>query len=154
MYTLANIFDSIERYRLFVIYCKPGDLDASIDFLKSNNINVKNVGKDLAAYVNSIEDYAYLHIDVYDYLKKYLELNKSSINNKSVLAIYNLGIFLEPRLELNAVQLLKEFSKSTSLIIIWENECEENSRLYWSTQQHNISLDFTETPLKKLQYAI
>jgi hypothetical protein len=61
---------------------------------------------------------------------------------------------MEPALELNAVQLFKEFSKSTSLIILWENQSELPDRLEWLTQKNNFFLDFSESQLKKLQYAI
>ncbi len=71
-----------------------------------------------------------------------------------VIAIYNLGILMEPALELNAVQLFKEFSKSTSLIILWDNQSEIPDRLEWTTQKHYFFLDFSESQLKKLQYAI
>jgi len=52
------------------------------------------------------------------------------------------------------VQLFKEFSKSTSLIILWENQSELPDRLEWLTQKNNFFLDFSESQLKKLQYAI
>jgi hypothetical protein len=61
---------------------------------------------------------------------------------------------MEPALELNAVQLFKEFSKSTSLIIIWDNQSENPDRLDWQTQKQNFFLDFSDIQLKKLQYAI
>ena len=85
-----------------------------------------------------------------------MDKHKVKINNNGneVVAIQNLGILLEPALELNASQLLKEFSKTAALIIIWENQSDIPNRLHWSTQQNNIFLDFADTPLKKLQYAI
>jgi hypothetical protein len=52
------------------------------------------------------------------------------------------------------VQLFKEFSKSTSLIIIWDNQSENPDRLDWQTQKQNFFLDFSDIQLKKLQYAI
>jgi hypothetical protein len=61
---------------------------------------------------------------------------------------------MEPILELNVTKLFKDFSKSASLIIIWENQIEISDKLHWPTQHENIFLDFTETPLKKLNYAI
>jgi len=71
-----------------------------------------------------------------------------------VVAICNLGILMEPALELNAVQLFKEFSKSAALIIIWDNQSEIPDRLDWLTQKQNFFLDFSDIQLKKLQYAI
>ena len=69
----------------------------------------------MANYIDELNDFRYLNIDVCDFFRKLLDKHKSKINGmgNDVIAIYNLGIFLEPRIELNAVQLLKEFSKST-----------------------------------------
>lgn len=136
--------------------CSQNELSDRISFLQSEKIISINIGKELATYIDLLEDYSYLDIDVYDYIKKLLDKHKSRMNaaENDVVAIYNLGILLETRLELNTVHLLKEFSKSAALIIIWENQSEIPDRLNWSTQKNNIYLDFTETRLKKLQYAI
>jgi hypothetical protein len=119
-------------------------------------MTVVNMGKELAAYIDGLADYSYLSIDVYDFAKKLLDKNKSKIEGvgNGVLAIYNLGILMEPTLELNSAQLLKEFSKSASLIIIWENQSKIQDSLNWPTQNGNVFLDFTDTHIKKLQYAV
>jgi len=145
-----------DRYKICVLLCSPDNLLGSITFVQSENINVLNIGKELASYIDALEDYRYLNIDVYDYTKSLLDKHKSKIydSGNEIIAIYNLGILLEPELELNTVQLLKEFSKSTALIIIWENQSEISDRLNWPTQKQNFFLDFSDTILKKLQYAI
>lgn len=155
-YTLKSITESTDRHKLYTLMCSQDKLTEHIEWLHSNKVCTLNIGKATATFVYDLEDYAYLTIDVYDFAKKLLEGNKSKISNtgNEVVAIYNLGILLEPALELNAAQLLKEFSKTAALIIIWENQSDIPDRLHWSTQQNNIFLDFTETPLKKLQYAI
>jgi hypothetical protein len=154
--TIKDISTTADRYKLFTLMCNSDKLSNNIAFIQSHYINVINIGKDLANYIDSLEDYKYLNIDVYDFTKKLLENNKAKINDSGndVIAIYNLGILLEPALEINAVQLLKEFSKSASLVIIWENQSELPNRLLWPTQQQNFFLDFSDTTLKKLQYAI
>lgn len=143
---------STERYKLFC-FLPDNNIDEN---LKLEGINIINIGKELATYIDSLDDFSYLNIDVYDYTKKLLDKHKSKINSmgNDVIAIYNLGILMEPALELNAVQLFKEFSKSTSLIILWDNQSDIPDRLEWTTQKHNFFLDFSESKLKKLQYAI
>jgi len=110
----------------------------------------------LAEYIDRLDDYSYLNIDVYDYCKKLLNDFKEKINSvgNDVVAIYNIGLLMEPILELNPVTLFKEFSKSTALIIIWENQYDIPDRLNWTTQKNNYALDFSDSPLKKLQDAI
>lgn len=156
LYSIQDIIQSTDRYKLYSITCSGDGLEKCVSWLDSKRIHTVNVGKNLAAYIDGIDDYSYLNIDVFDYAKKLLDKHKAKINNigNEVVAIYNLGILLEPALELNATQLLKEFSKTAALIIIWENQSDIPGRLHWSTQQNNIFLDFTEIPLKKMQYAI
>lgn len=156
IYSIRDILNSSDRFKIYTLVYNVNELTDNITFLKSQNINVINMGKELASYIDDLEDFSYLNIDVYDYTKKILDKHKSKINSKGndVIAIYNLGILMEPALELNAVQLFKEFSKSTSLIILWDYQSDSPDRLEWSTQKNNFFLDFSESQLKKLQYAI
>jgi hypothetical protein len=155
-YSIDDITKTADRYKLYSLMCYANELVDKIAFLKSQNINVINIGNELANFIYGIEDYGYLNIDVYEFTIKLLDKNKSKVNStgNEVIAIYNLGILMEPALELNAVHLFKEFSKSTSLIIIWENQSDFPDRLVWHTQKNNFFLDFSESQLKKLQYAI
>jgi hypothetical protein len=155
-YSLKDIIQSANRYKLYILMCKPEELSECINSVLTQKINVINIGKELATFIDGLEDFRYLNIDVYDYTKKLLNNQKSKINGvgNDVIAIYNLGILMEPNLEINAEHLLKEFSKSTSLIILWENRSDIPERLNWSTQKNNIFFDFSETQIKKMQYAI
>lgn len=155
-YSIEDITSTSDRFKLYTLVYNANELLDKIAYLKSQNINIINIGKELATYIDGLDDFSYLNIDVYDYTKKLLDKHKSKINSmgNEVIAIYNLGILMEPALELNAVQLFKEFSKSTSLIILWDNQSDIPDRLEWTTQKHNFFLDFSESQLKKLQYAI
>jgi hypothetical protein len=155
-YPIQELTQSSDRNKLYTLCCDKDVLDNCILWLQTQKIYAINVGKELAAFIDNLDDFSYLNIDVFDYTKKLLDEHKAKINNtgNDVVAVYNLGILLEPALELNAAQLLKEFSKTAALIIIWENQSELPNRLHWSSQQNNVFLDFTETPLKKLHYAI
>lgn len=155
-FTIKDISTTTDRHKLYTFMCNSDALANNIAFIQSHNINVINIGKELASYIDSLEDYKYLNIDAYDFTKKLLENNKSKIygSGNDVIAVYNLAILLEPALEINAVQLLKEFSKSAALVIIWENQSEMPDRLNWATQEQNFFLDFSDTKLKTLQYAI
>ncbi len=155
-YSIKDITQSTIRHKLYTLMYILNELPECVAYIKSQNINVINIGKELATYIDTLDDYRYLSIDVYDFTKKLLDKHKSKINGtgNDVVAIYNLGILMEPALELNAVQLFKEFSKSTSLIIIWDNQSENPERLDWPTQKQNFFLDFSDIQLKNLQYAI
>jgi len=155
-YTLQHILESTERYKLYVLFCHQTEILGHIAWLESNKIQSVNIGKEISAFISDLNDQRYLDLEVLEYTKKILESNKKRISNlaNEVVAVYNLGILFEPLLEINVSQLFKEFSKTTAIIILWENQSNKPNHLHWKTQTNEIFLDFTETPLKKLQYAI
>ncbi len=155
-YSLQEISPSIDRHKIFVLACKPEEQSSCVSFLLSNHIPTVNIGKELATYIDGLKDYRYLPIDSYDFTKKLLDSNKAKITptGNEIIAIYNLGILLEPTLEIKPEVLIKEFSKSAAILIIHENEIEQTNILNWNLQKNDYSLNFSDTPLKKIQYEI
>lgn len=155
-YTLDDISTSNERHKLYVFENSSALLPVAISTLKSTKVPVVNIGAEVSMFLNQLEDYSYLSIDVYDFTKKLLNRSKAKIEDRGndVISIYNFGILLEPRLELNVAQMLKDFSKSTSLIIIWEYSLERPDRLEWPTQKQKHFFDFSDTQLKRIQHEI
>jgi len=155
-YSINEISNSVDRHKLYMLPCNLDNLDKAISYLQDQKINTINIGKEVAIFIEGLSDFNYLIYDVYDYAKKLLDSYKSKINGSGndIVAIYNLGILFEPALELNAGQLLKEFSKTSALVIVWENLIEANDLLYWETQNNKYLLDFSDIQLKKMQYAV
>ena len=155
-YSLQEISTSIDRHKIFVLACKPEEQSSCVSFLLSNHIPTVNIGKELATYIDGLKDYRYLPIDSYDFTKKLLDSKKAKITptGNEIIAIYNLGILLEPTLEIKPEVLIKEFSKSAAILIIHENEIEQTNILNWNLQKNDYSLNFSDTPLKKIQYEI
>ena len=153
---LDNFSNCIDRFKLFCISCTNHNINNLLSELHRDGLNSINIGEEIAKYCNSLQDLEYINLNVAEFLMKILDANKSKYANtgNDIIVIYNLGIMMEPSLELNAVQLLKGFSKSTSLIILWDNQFDIPDRLEWSTQKNNFFLDFSESQLKKLEYAI
>ena len=155
-YSFNHISTTSDRYKIYILVCHPSELKDKIKFVKAQNIQVINMGKELAEYIDGLDDYSYLSIDVCDYCKKLLNDYKVKINGvgNDVVAIYNVGILMEPILELKPIIIFSDFSISTALIIIWENDYDIPDRLNWASQKNNYYLDFSDSPLKKLQDAI
>ena len=155
-YTIEDILNSHERHKLFLYDCLESQLKDVLQTFTNKNIPVLNIGFELANFLNNLNDYRFLAIETYDFILKLLNKNKKRINNSEneIIAIHNLAILLEPNLELNAVRLFTEFSKSFGLIIIWENQYNLQDILNWPTQKQKFSLDFSDTTLRKLQHAI
>ena len=156
IYNIEEVVHSSEIHKLYYLVCPNDSIKMITQELEQTGIKLINIGKTLSCFIDHLEDSSYLNFDVFDYLIKVLDEQKAKINNtgNEAVAIYNLGILLEPAIELNATQLLKNFSKTAAIIIICENQSDIPDRIHWSTQQNNIFLDFTETTLKKLQYEI
>jgi hypothetical protein len=71
-------------------------------------------------------------------------------SNVKSLVVYNLGILLEPVLGLKPEQILKDISKTTVLILLWEDNIDENI-LYWTSQKDSYNLDFSDIDLKIIE---
>jgi hypothetical protein len=155
-YSIPEILQSTDRYKLYTMLCGKEQLTASIQWLHGHQIPTLNVGKELAIYIQGLANYRFLHLDVIDYALNLFNRTQAKVSQpgNDVLAIHNLGILFEPALQINASQMLKDYSKTSALIIVWENSADLPERLFWLTQQKDIFFDFTETPLKKMQYAI
>ncbi len=151
-----DILTTSDRHKIYLLRYQAADLEKKIKFLNASKINVINLGLELSLYIDSLDDFSYLTIDVYDFVIKLLDKSKSEFkeNSNNVLAIYNFGILWEASLELNVTSILKEFSKSSSLIILWENNLEIAHRLTWPTQSGSIFLDFSDIQLKELKHEI
>ena len=119
-YSLHDIATSSDRHKIYTVMCSAEELPHRIATLQSENIPILNIGKELASFIKDREDKKYLSIDAYEFIKALFDKNRSKLNGggNDLVAIHNLGILFEPALELNAVQLLKEFSKSAAIIII------------------------------------
>ncbi len=154
--SLNQCLSSTDRYKLFVYHCQPEKLQSRILAFQELGLNPLNIGNELSHFISEITDFKFITIDVLDHLKLIYENNIKTMNGalNPAIVIYNLGILMEPFLEINTVQLLKDWSKTCTVIILWENQTDIPFKLYWSTQTNNFNLDFSDTPYKMLQYAI
>jgi len=155
-YSLSDCGTTSDRYKLFLMPCKTNEMGNCIAQLYANGINAVNVGRQLAEFVSNHKDPDFLDHDIIDYFTKLLDTHKSKTGQHPnyIVAAYNLGILLEPSLNINAPQILKECSRSQSLIILWENEHTNNGYLFWSEPENNITLDFTDIKIKTIRHEI
>jgi hypothetical protein len=70
IYQIKDISITTDRFKIFTLMCNPNEIADKIAFVKSQNINVINIGKELATYIDGLDDFSYLNIDVYDLHKK------------------------------------------------------------------------------------
>jgi hypothetical protein len=153
---LKNAIQSLDRHKLICLKCQIIQLDDCIKFINSLNINVFNIGKEVSLFISALEDHSKLNLEVFDFVTTLLEKSKATLLGLKlpVVAIYNIGILLEPSLNINVSQLLKDFSRTSALILVWEGEIDHSDHLYWSPQQNTKFIDFSDIRINKLQYAI
>jgi len=156
-YSLGEIQSNTDRFKLFYLHCEHDLVIPTVDKLNSNGVRVIDIGKLLSLFISSLNDFEYLDSDVQDYLvKKILIPNDPTLvdGSSDLVAVYNIGILMEPTLNLNVEHMLKEFSKSIPLIIIWEYIVIEDGLFYWSHDDKKSALDFSDIQIKKLNYAL
>lgn len=154
--SLHSLSNSNDRYKLFLMVCEPSEANECIESLLQLNISAVDVGQELVSYTASLTSWKYLSIDASEFLKRLLHSRKSRLyaSGNDIVAIYNLGILLEPEYGLDAVRWIQEFSKNVSTLIIWENQVVANKVLHWPTQNHTVTLNFSNTPFKKFTYEV
>jgi hypothetical protein len=153
---LANVFRSTDRHKLFLLNCREESFNECLGFLANQHIEAVNIGLEVSVFLNRLEDYRYLNLEVSDFIIKMLNERKhkpeGSMND--VVVIYNLGILMEHALEINASQLLKNFAKNVALIIIGDALELEGNKLFWPNQKESFSIDFNDTSIKQISYEI
>lgn len=154
--TIADIANSFDRHKIFLMQCESDDINSCIEICQKQNIYALNIGLELSSYISKLKNYKYLNIDVNEQIKKLIDKYKTQINSGSnhIIAIYNLGILFESELELNVTQLLQDISRSVAIIIIWDNYNLENNTLSWLSDNNPYTLQFSEIQIKKLHYEI
>lgn len=133
------------RYNLIIVPCQD-NLMKIMGELSSAGVNAINIGKVLSEKLKTIESAKFLAIESQEYLYELIENQSKEIfaGKPKVAAIYNFGILFEPDLCLNVVSILKEISKNTAVIILWEHHISPEGILYWNSQKERYSLDLSD----------
>lgn len=141
---LNNIGDA-DRHNLILVRCNANSLNVAIDQLKGAGVNAINVGRELSEKLKTIESAKFLTIESQEYLHELIEKEARQVipGKPKVVAIYNLGILLEPALSLNAAKLLKEISKNIAIVILW-NHVSSEGLLHWGIQQEQYQLNLSD----------
>src|SRR3989304_8462044 len=102
--------DDTGRHNLVLLRCDTYSLNNTIDKLKSAGVNVINIGRELSEKLETVKSAKFLTIESQEYLHDLIEKQARQVvtGKPKVVAIYNLGILIEPALSLNAAKILKE----------------------------------------------
>ena len=149
---IINQITDYERYNVYVLACKPNSLLEITKSLQEQSIPVINVGKTLAEHLSKIRRIKHLHLEAEDQFKRLIDTNAKKLSSEKppVIAIFNLGILLEPAVCIDVAKIIKELSKSYAIIIIWDGQTDTSEILHWGTQKEKFQLNFTDTHLKQV----
>jgi len=133
------------RHNLILLRCDTHALKETIEKLRHAGIHVINIGKELSEKLQAIESAKFLTIESQEYLYVLIEKQARQVipGKPKVVAIYNLGILLEPSLSLNASNLLKEISKNVAIVILWDH-LSSGGLLHWGIQQEQYHLNLSD----------
>ena len=154
--TINQILTPVDRHKLFLLSISPKALGDALAAFQLRGIPTLNIGLKLSQFLKELEHSKYLHLEAYEYVKKLLDTEKRKVAAKGneIVVIHNFGILQEPFLDLNAVQLFKDFSKTAALILIWEYTISDHNVLTWPSQRDQINFDFSDLQLKRVEDAL
>lgn len=146
---LLNFFNGISSYKrhsLVVLSCEKKFLLNAVRELRSSGFQVVNVGCELSAALKSLKSDKYIEFEAPELFSGIVDNGAVSFPGlpKKILALYNIGILNEPTLGLNALHLLKEFSKNYCVILIWENYVDETKQLCWDIKTNQFSINLSD----------
>jgi hypothetical protein len=152
-----NNLDGTARHNLILLKCDSNTLYETIGQLTNAGVNTINVGKELSAKLLTVEASKYLSIEAQEYLHVLIEKQAAAIavGKIKIVGLYNLGILLEQSLSLNTENLLKEFSKNVTIVVVWEHDY-SNGLLHWGVQQEEYHLNLSDIHVaeEKAEYEV
>ena len=137
--------DDTGRHNLILVKYDTNSLNDTIEKLKDAGLNVINIGRELSEKLKTIESAKFLTIESQEYLHELIETQARQVvpGKPKVVAIYNLGILLEPALSMNVANLLKGISKNVAVVILWDHLSSEGL-LHWGVQQDQYHLNLSD----------
>lgn len=142
--------DKHSSYKLYWIDFSNAQKKRVQSIIDAWNLRVLDVGQELATLlkdktfddaINNISDYVTLLFDQYR--------NVDSKNDVSYIIITNIGFIMEPFLMVDAVRLLRTYSKHTGVVLLWEGIVRDNSLFFWQNNPE-FQLNFADTKITKI----
>ena len=143
-----------KRYKIYILQSLYDNFNSSKIFLTSFDIKIINVGKELSEKISSVGANRHLDILVSEFIPKLIEQNARQIPafNHKIVALENMGILLEPALDLNAEKLLAEISKNVHLLILWSEQLSGAGVLSWTNNKETFNFNLTAYEPKTIIY--
>lgn len=153
----VNFFNNLsetKRYKIYILQSLHDNLNSSKNFLTSFDIKIINVGKELSEKLSSVGANRHLDILASEFIPKLIEQNARQIPafSHKIVALENMGILLEPALDLNAEKLLAEISKNVHLLFLWSEQSSGAGVLSWTNQKETFNFNLIAYEPKTIIY--
>ena len=142
------------RYKIAWVDTRGKDISHISNFLLRNRYPVLDVGYFLAEELSKHKPDDSANLDTPKILSEKIKNEGRMLDgwNQPLICLTNLGILLEPDLGLHASNLLKDISKNTFLVILWDYFCDEPNLFHWGIQKQIFNLDFSDIGIKKIPF--
>ena len=149
---LTELISTAERYNLYWIKYNSTTEQPIREFLNVAGIQTINIGLEFAKTLYSKKITKYINIEAQELLQNLVERQSTLPRNikMKTVAIYNLGILFEHDLGLDPSQIIKALSRTTAIILLWENLSDDNGGLFWDMTKPQLGFDFTDTNLREI----
>ena len=118
--------------------------------LQESNLAVLNLGYEFATLIKDREE-AQVRIMATEYLSEVMDVNTNmdASSNIPYVIIKNVGIIQENFLDIDVEKFMKDFSRNTGVIMLWEGTVKNNQVFHWPETEEN-SLRFNDTNIQKI----
>jgi hypothetical protein len=119
--------------------------------LNEHKLQILNLGYEFATFITDKEE-GQVRIMATDYLTEVLEnyLNLDDSSKLQFVIINNFGIMLENFLDIDVEKFMKDFSKNTGVVLLWEGTVKGNQHFTWPGSD-DYSLNFKDTNIQKIE---
>lgn len=138
-------------YNLYFVEKNSKEVEDFTKQLAKQGVTVINIGKELAEKLKMLNNTKFITVEALQLLRELFKKKEDDTQNNPIFAIYNLGILLEPTLDLAVTKILADISRDKVIIIIWNHLVKDGSILYWDEESFNeYNFNFSEYYIKKL----
>ena len=153
---IEELSDQLEKAERYNLYWLKSDLALNLQIQETLNIvgiKTVNIGLEFAKKLSLKKATKFIGIEAHELLQNLIENNSTLLNKLKIktVALYNLGALFEPDLELDPSQIIKNLSKTTAIILLWENLSDDNGNLFWDKAQPQYEFDFTDTNIREIK---
>lgn len=138
------------RFHFYWLDCRAHTPQMVDDFLTGTGIPNIDIGHSIALEFGEKLDVKHLALNVEEFLQHILEVEAKPVDQTGipVIAISNVGILLEPELQLDAAKLLKRTAQRIGIVLLWNDACEPPGIFHWNDRKSEYKLDLTETSIQ------